>query len=289
MAVARPLPGFAGLVESEPASAALGVGAVALAVYAFAAARPVGGFGAASLLASVDRSEATRRDGRAADRRARAPVRHRPLVRRLAAPVAGGATVTSPSCIAYRHALPQIWHGVVTATRAFSRRLRRSRTSIGPRRSSIRARRSAASSSRRDRVDRRRRSGRSDRRLLVALAVGRGRLRVHPQLPPVERPPLRVPRRHARRAVRHRARPARDTCAAAAARGRSRRLLVVAAFFAAGIVKDRREIVGANMAYPPGDPLGDRAGPRRRRRATSSSSPTCRSCRTSHTDACRAS
>ena len=253
LAVARPLSGFAGLVESEPASASLGVGAVALSVYAYRR-RPIpwAAYGAGVLLGA---STAVKLPGATAG----LPIAALALLcgtgpwwRRLAWPVAGGATVIVALVIAYRHALPQIWHGVVTvhtrilASPTAESNVHRAATFVDPRTpfgcliifgaiaSIVVAFRCS-----------------SDRRLLLSLwlwavagyafilsfhplsdhhfvflavtlavpsGIGLGLLATHARLP--------LP-------------------AVAAV------TLVVAAFFAAGIVKDRREIVGANMAYPP--------------------------------------
>jgi hypothetical protein len=115
MAVARPLPGFAGLVESEPASAALAAAAVAVAVAAYHKRfRPGLAFTAGALLAvatSVKLPGAT----------AGIPIAalailcgSAPLLRRLLAPVAGVLAVVAAFALAYHDVLRQIWHGVFT-------------------------------------------------------------------------------------------------------------------------------------------------------------------------------
>ena len=105
MAVARPLPGFAGLVESEPASAALAVVAVALAVYAYHRRfRPWAAFAAGVVLAA---STAVKLPGATAALPIAAladPLRIGPLLRRLLLPVAGAAAVCVALVLAYRHA-----------------------------------------------------------------------------------------------------------------------------------------------------------------------------------------
>jgi 4-amino-4-deoxy-L-arabinose transferase-like glycosyltransferase len=115
MAVARPLPGFAGLVESEPASAALAVAAVVLAVAAYRRRfRPwlaVSAGAVLTLATSVKLPGAT----------AALPIfaiavlcGSGPLLRRLAVPVAGALTVCGAFAAGYHDVLPQIWHGVFT-------------------------------------------------------------------------------------------------------------------------------------------------------------------------------
>jgi 4-amino-4-deoxy-L-arabinose transferase-like glycosyltransferase len=116
MGVARPLPGFAGLVESEPASAALAVVAVALAVGAYRARfRPWLAFAAGVALAATT---AVKLPGATAG----VPIAalallcgNGPVVRRLLLPVAGAAALCAALVVSYRNALPQIWHGVVVA------------------------------------------------------------------------------------------------------------------------------------------------------------------------------
>jgi hypothetical protein len=113
MSVARPLPGFAGLVESEPAAAALAVIAVALAVHAYRRRfRPWAAFAAGIALGA---STSVKLPGATAG----LPIvglallcGSGPLLRRLLAPAAGVVTVVAAIAIAYRDALPQIWHGV---------------------------------------------------------------------------------------------------------------------------------------------------------------------------------
>jgi 4-amino-4-deoxy-L-arabinose transferase-like glycosyltransferase len=252
MAVARPLPAFAGLVESEPASAALAVAAVAIAVYAYHRHfRPWPAFAAGVALAA---STAVKLPGATAA----LPIAalavvcgSGPLRRRLLLPVAGAAAVCVALIVAYRHALPQIWHGVFVAhtrilgsTTAVSN-VHRAATYVDPRTpfgclviggalaSLVLAVRG------------------HDRRLLGALwlwsvagyafilamhplsdhhfvflavslavpaGVGLGLLATHASLKPA-------------------------TVAAL--------LLVVAAFYAVGVVKDRNEIVGYNAPEPP--------------------------------------
>ena len=115
MAVARPLPGFAGLVESEPASAALAVAAVVLAVAAYRRRfRPWLAFAAGAVLAvsaSVKLPGAT----------AGLPIAalavlcgSGPLLRRVVAPLAGAAAVCAAIAVGYHDVLRQIWHGVFT-------------------------------------------------------------------------------------------------------------------------------------------------------------------------------
>ena len=114
MGVARPFPGLAGLVESEPASAALAAAAVALAVGAYRARfRPWLAFAAGVALAA---STSVKLPGATAGLPIAALAllcRDGPVVRRLLSPVAGAAALCAVLVIAYRNALPQIWHGVV--------------------------------------------------------------------------------------------------------------------------------------------------------------------------------
>jgi 4-amino-4-deoxy-L-arabinose transferase-like glycosyltransferase len=113
MAVSRPFAGFAALVESEPASAALAVVAVALAMVAyhrrfrpwFACAS--GAALAASTLVKLPGATAALPIAGLAVMCGTGP-----LSRRLLAPVLGVATVLAAIVIAYHDALPQIWHGV---------------------------------------------------------------------------------------------------------------------------------------------------------------------------------
>lgn len=255
LAVARPLPTFAGLVESEPGSAALGVAAVALAVYAYRG-RTIrwAAYGSGVLLAA---STSVKLPGATAA----LPIGALAILRgtdtawwrRLAWPAAGGATVIAALVVAYRHALPQIWHGVFTtharilASRTAESNVHRAATFVDPRTPFGCLVIFGALASIVVAV----RSGRSDRLLLLSLwlwavagyafilsfhplsdhhfvflavtlavpaGIGLGLFTTHTRLP--------LP-------------------AVAAA------TLAIAAFFAAGIVKDRNEIVGANMAYPP--------------------------------------
>ena len=114
MSVARPFPGVAGLVESEPASAALAVVAVALAVAAYRARlRPWLAFAAGVALAAAT---AVKLPGATAG----LPIvalallcRSGRVVQRLLLPIAGAATLCAALVVSYRNALPQIWHGVV--------------------------------------------------------------------------------------------------------------------------------------------------------------------------------
>lgn len=116
ISVARPFPGIAGLVESEPASAALAVVAVALAVGAYRTRfRPWLAFAAGVALAA---STSVKLPGATAG----VPIAALALLcgngsaaRRLLAPVAGVAALCAVLAAAYRNALPQIWHGVVLA------------------------------------------------------------------------------------------------------------------------------------------------------------------------------
>jgi 4-amino-4-deoxy-L-arabinose transferase-like glycosyltransferase len=252
MAVARPFPGFAGLVESEPASAALAVAAVALAVFAYHRRfRPWAAFAAGVVLAA---STAVKLPGATAA----FPIvslallcRSAPLLRRLLLPLAGAAAVVATLVLTYRTVLSQIWHGVfVSHTRILgsttaASNLHRAATFVDPRTPfgclviggalasiivAVRGR---------------------DRWLLAAFwswsvagyafvlamhplsdhhlvflavslalpaGVGLGLLATHARLP-------------------------RSAVAAL--------VLVVAAFFAAAVVKDRNEIVGANLPEPP--------------------------------------
>jgi 4-amino-4-deoxy-L-arabinose transferase-like glycosyltransferase len=115
MAVARPLAGFAGLVESEPASAALAAVSVALAVAAYTRrSRPGLAFLSGVVLALAT---AVKLPGATAG----LPVAalailcgSGPLWRRLLPPVAGAAVVVAALAAAYHDVLPQIWHGVFT-------------------------------------------------------------------------------------------------------------------------------------------------------------------------------
>lgn len=115
MAVARPLPGLAGLVESEPASAALAAAAVALAVAAYYRRfRPELAFAAGAVLAV---STLVKLPGATAA----LPIGglavlcgSGPLLRRLLAPLAGVAAVCAALAAVYYDVLPQIWHGVFT-------------------------------------------------------------------------------------------------------------------------------------------------------------------------------
>jgi len=114
MGIARPLPGLAGLVESEPASAALAVVAVALAVSAYRARfRPWFAFAAGVALGAAT---AVKLPGATAALPIAALALlcgSGPVVRRLLPPVAGAGVVCVAIVVAYRNALPQIWHGVV--------------------------------------------------------------------------------------------------------------------------------------------------------------------------------
>jgi len=113
MAVARPFFGFAGLVESEPASAALATASVAVAVFAYRERlRPWAAFAAGVLLAAAT---AVKLPGATAG----LPIAglailwgRGSLARRLLFPLAGFATVVVAFVVGYRNALPQIWHGV---------------------------------------------------------------------------------------------------------------------------------------------------------------------------------
>jgi hypothetical protein len=115
MAVARPVPGFAGLVESEPASAALAAAAVALAAAAYCRRRrPWFAFASGVLLAAAT---AVKLPGATAG----LPVAALALLcgsgslrQRLLPPLAGAAAVCLALVLAYRNVLPQIWHGVFT-------------------------------------------------------------------------------------------------------------------------------------------------------------------------------
>jgi 4-amino-4-deoxy-L-arabinose transferase-like glycosyltransferase len=252
MAVARPLPGFAGLVESEPASAALAAAAVALAIYAYHRRfRPWAAFAAGVVLAA---STAVKLPGATAG----LPIAalailcgSGPLLRRLLLPVAGAAVVCVALVLAYRHALPQIWHGVFVAhtrilgsTTAVSN-VHRAATYVDPRTPfgclviggalaslvvAVRGR---------------------DRRLLAALwlwsVAGYGFvLAMHP-----------LNDHHLVFLAVSLALPAGVGLGLLATHASLQRLavaalmLVIAAFFAAGVVKDRSEIIGANAPEPP--------------------------------------
>jgi 4-amino-4-deoxy-L-arabinose transferase-like glycosyltransferase len=252
MAVARPLPTFAGLVESEPASAALGVVAVTLAIYAYRG-RLVSwaAFGAGVALAA---STAVKLPGATAG----LPIvalavlcGTGSLVRRLALPVAGGAAVVAALVLAYHDALPQIWHGVFTAhtrilgSNTAASNVHRAATFVDPRTpfgclviagalaSIVVAVRG------------------TDRGLLASLwlwaLAGYGFiLSFHP-----------LSDHHFVFLAVTLALPSGVGLGLLATHAGLRRpalvavTLVVAAFFAAGVVKDRNEIVGINAAYPP--------------------------------------
>jgi 4-amino-4-deoxy-L-arabinose transferase-like glycosyltransferase len=252
MAVARPLPGIAGLVESEPASAALAVAAVALGVYAYHRRfRPWAAFSAGAMLAvstSVKLPGAT----------AALPIAalafacgSGTLARRLLLPAAGFAAVVAAIVIGYHNALPQIWHGVFTAhtrilgsTTATSN-LHRAATFVDPRTpfgclvifgalaSLILAWRGV------------------ERRLLAALwlwaVAGYGFiLAMHP-----------LSDHHLVFLAVTLALPAGVGLGLLAARVAMPRpalaalVVIVAAFYAVGIVKERNEIIGANAPMPP--------------------------------------
>jgi 4-amino-4-deoxy-L-arabinose transferase-like glycosyltransferase len=114
IAVAGPLPGFAGLVESEPAAAALAVVAIALAVYAYRDRfRPWAALAAGVALAA---STSVKLPGATAA----LPIAtlavfagSEALWRRLLLPLLGTAAVFAALVIAYRNVLQQIWQGVV--------------------------------------------------------------------------------------------------------------------------------------------------------------------------------
>jgi 4-amino-4-deoxy-L-arabinose transferase-like glycosyltransferase len=113
MAVARPFASLVATVESEPASAALAVVAVVLAAYAYRNRfRPWLAFASGVALAA---SAAVKLPGLTAA----LPIAglavmcgSGPLARRLLMPAAGAAAVCTALVVAYRNALPQIWHGV---------------------------------------------------------------------------------------------------------------------------------------------------------------------------------
>jgi len=139
MAIARPFAGFAALVESEPASAALAVVAVALAVVAYnrASARVCLRF--RSRPGRLDARQAARRNRCPSDRRARATLRDR----------AGLAAPPRPRCgcsrrlRSHRRRLPrraaEIWHGVfvtharILGTSTAASNLHRAATFVDPR------------------------------------------------------------------------------------------------------------------------------------------------------------
>lgn len=252
MAVARPLPGFAGLVESEPASAALAVAAVALAVYAYHRRfRPWAAFAAGLVLAA---STAVKLPGATAA----LPIAvlaitcgSGPLFRRLVLPVGGAALVVAALALAYRNVLSQIWHGVfVSHTRILgsttaASNLHRAATFVDPRTPfgclviggalasiivAVRGR---------------------DRRLLAALWLWAFAgyafiLAMHPLSDHhlvFLAVTLALPSGVGLGLLATRAGIPRPAAAALA--------LVVAAFFAAGVVKERNEIVGGNVSEPP--------------------------------------
>jgi len=140
MAVARPLPGFAGTVESEPGSAALAVVAVALAVVAYRGrCRRWFAFASGVALAA---SASVKLPGLTAA----LPILALallcgtgPVVRRLLWPLAGFASVVVAIVIAYHGALPQIWHGVfvtharILGTSTADSNLHRAVTFVDPR------------------------------------------------------------------------------------------------------------------------------------------------------------
>jgi 4-amino-4-deoxy-L-arabinose transferase-like glycosyltransferase len=252
MAVARPLPGFAGLVESEPASAALAVAAIALAVYAYHRRfRPWAAFAAGVVLAA---STAVKLPGATAALPIAALAAlcgSGPLLRRLLLPVAGAAAVVAALVLAYRNVLPQIWHGVFVAhtrilgSRTAASNLHRASTFVDPRTpfgclviGGALASLVVAARGR-------------DRRLLASLwlwsVAGYGFvLAMHP-----------LSDHHLVFLAVSLALPAGvglGLLATHAGLGRVAAavlLLAVAAFFAAGVVKDRNEIVGANAPEPP--------------------------------------
>ena len=140
MAVARPLPGFAALVESEPASAALAVAAVALAVVAYNgrfrpwAAFAAGAVLAASALVKLPGATAALPIGGLALLCGTGTLLHRVL-----APVLGAAAVCTAIVIAYHGALSEIWHGVfvtharILGTNTAVSNLHRAATFVDPR------------------------------------------------------------------------------------------------------------------------------------------------------------
>jgi 4-amino-4-deoxy-L-arabinose transferase-like glycosyltransferase len=140
MAVARPLPGFAGTVESEPASAALAVVAVAFAVFAYRGRfRPWAAAAAGVVLAA---STAVKLPGATAA----LPIAGLalfcgtgPLWRRAVMPIAGAAAVLVALVIGYRNVLPQIWKGVfvtharILGSNTATSNLHRAATFVDPR------------------------------------------------------------------------------------------------------------------------------------------------------------
>jgi 4-amino-4-deoxy-L-arabinose transferase-like glycosyltransferase len=252
MAVARPLPGFAGLVESEPASAALGVAAVALAVYAYRG-RLVSwaAFSAGVVLVA---STSVKLPGATAG----LPIAALAvlcgtgsLLRRLVLPLGGAAAAVAALVLAYHDVLPQIWHGVFTAhtrilgSNTAASNVHRAVTFVDPRTPfgclvilgafaslvvAVRGR---------------------ERRLLAALwlwaMAGYGFiLTFHP-----------LSDHHFVFLAVTLALPAGVGIGLLATQSDLRRpavaalTVVVAGFFAAAVVKDRHEIVGANASYPP--------------------------------------
>jgi len=140
MAIARPFAGFAALVESEPASAALAVVAVALAVVAYnrrfrpGFACASGAVLAASTLVKLPGATAALPIGALALLCGTGPVS-----RRLLAPVAGAVAVCAAVVVAYHGALPEIWHGVfvtharILGTSTAASNLHRAATFVDPR------------------------------------------------------------------------------------------------------------------------------------------------------------
>ena len=140
MAVARPLPGFAGTVESEPASAALAVAAVAIAIYAYRGRlRPWAAVAAGAVLAA---STAVKLPGITAA----LPIAGLAVLcgsgrlrARLLPPLAGALAVLVAIVVGYRDALPQIWHGVfvtharILGSHTATSNLHRAATFVDPR------------------------------------------------------------------------------------------------------------------------------------------------------------
>ncbi len=252
MAVARPLPTFAGLVESEPASAALAAAAVALAVYAYRRRFvPWAAFAAGVLLAA---STSVKLPGATAG----LPVAALalicgtgPVLRRLLYPVLGAATVVAALALAYHDALPQIWHGVFVAhtrilgSNTAASNLHRAAIFVDPRTpfGCLVIAGALASLALAVRG--------VERRLLGCLwlwaVAGYGFILTFHPLSDHHfvflAVPLALPAGVGLGLLAELAGLRRPAAAAL--------VLVVALFFAAGVVKDRNEIVGLNASYPP--------------------------------------
>ena len=122
MAVARPSASFAGRSNRSPASAALAVVAVALAVYAYRRRFPHGRRLRQEPARSFAPQSSCLVNGRTSDRRLAILCGTGPLPPAAAAPIAGGPASLRALVIAYHNALPQIWHGSSWRIRVFSGR-----------------------------------------------------------------------------------------------------------------------------------------------------------------------